>query len=69
MKFVMKLNEEDCDFCNECVESCTGDALRIMVEFIDGVEFKYLDFTSEDCTNCEVCSDICPTGAISIEIR
>lgn len=69
MRYECHINYDDCDFCNECVESCTGDALRIMVEFIDGVEFKYLDFTSEDCTNCEVCSDVCPTGAISIEIR
>ena len=50
---------DDCDFCNECVDCCSGKALTI--------SNNQIKFQADKCTNCEVCSDVCPVGAIWIE--
>ena len=50
---------DDCDFCSECVDCCSGKALTI----VD----NQIQFQADKCTNCEVCNDVCPVGAIWIE--
>lgn len=62
MKFELNITN-DCDYCGECIETCTGNALMI----IDVDDHKKINFESDKCTNCEVCSDVCPVGAISVE--
>ena len=59
MRYKCHINYDDCDFCNECVECCSGNALSIVNDQIQ--------FQADKCTNCEVCSDVCPVGAIWIE--
>ena len=59
MRYDCHINYDDCDFCNECVECCSGKALTI--------SNNQIQFQADKCTNCEVCSDVCPVGAIWIE--
>ena len=60
MRYECYINYDDCDFCSECVECCSGKALTI---FNNQIQFQ-----ADECTNCEVCDDVCPVGAIWIEI-
>ena len=59
MMYECHINYDNCDFCNECVECCSGKALTISNDQIK--------FQADKCTNCEVCDDVCPVGAIWIE--
>ena len=48
-----------CDLCNECVDSCTNQALKRVG---NGFKFDY-----ENCAYCEVCMDVCDKEAITVE--
>ena len=60
MRYECHINYNDCDFCNECVEYCSGKALTI--------SNNQIQFQADKCTYCEVCYDVCPVGAIWTEI-
>ena len=48
-----------CDLCNECVDSCTNNALKGV-----GGDFE---FDYDNCAYCEVCMDVCHKGALTVE--
>lgn len=58
MKYECHINYEDCDFCNECVECCSGKALTITSD--------ELVYDGSTCTYCESCMGVCQKCAIRI---
>jgi MinD superfamily P-loop ATPase len=60
--FVVTRDEEKCDACGECVETCPAGILVME----DG-KVKITDETA--CEGCETCVSVCPNGAITIEER
>ena len=54
----VRIDDQKCDFCLECVETCPSTALS----FYKACFTHYPD----KCSNCEVCMDVCPNDAIKI---
>ena len=61
MEFILKLNDYQCDECNECVTACLTQSLTSQKEGIV--------WNKEICSKCECCVDVCPTGALTCEWR
>ncbi|MDW7682232.1 MAG: 4Fe-4S ferredoxin, partial [bacterium] len=59
---IIKLNEELCDGCGDCVVGCSEGALQI----IDG---KARLVKEDFCDGFGDCIGACPTGALTIEER
>lgn len=53
------VDQEKCEGCGDCVESCPSEAIEI-------VEGK-AQVKEDDCADCGACVDECPTEAISID--
>ena len=51
----VKLIEEKCTICSQCVVVCPEEAIR-------GWEFPVID--NEKCTDCKRCIIYCPTEAM-----
>ncbi|MCP4677778.1 MAG: 4Fe-4S dicluster domain-containing protein [Deltaproteobacteria bacterium] len=54
---IPKVNKEECTGCEECVEECPAEAIKIVddVAVIDAGE----------CTECSACVDTCPAEALT----
>lgn len=59
---IIKINEELCDGCGECVPACAEGAIQI----IDGKARLVGDVL---CDGMGACLGHCPTGALTIEVR
>jgi NAD-dependent dihydropyrimidine dehydrogenase PreA subunit len=57
--FMVSVNAETCDGCEECVTICPNEVLQIT----DG---KATADGDGECENCESCLDVCPSGSITI---
>ena len=55
----VRIDTSKCDFCMECVNTCTTGALT----YEDTVCFCH---NSQECAYCEVCIDVCEKNAITI---
>ena len=55
----VKIDQEKCTGCGDCVEECPTEALK--------VEDEKCQVNDDECTDCAVCIDICPEGAIEEE--
>ncbi|HMA99917.1 MAG TPA: 4Fe-4S binding protein [Spirochaetota bacterium] len=53
----VKINQEKCTGCGDCVDVCPSEALK--------VEGDKCQVDVDECTDCEACIDECPEGAIS----
>ncbi|MEJ5351910.1 MAG: 4Fe-4S binding protein [Melioribacteraceae bacterium] len=62
LRQIIKINEELCDGCGNCVPECKEGALQI----IDGKARLISDLF---CDGLGACIGFCPTGALSIEQR
>ena len=51
----VKLIEELCTICSQCIVVCPEDAIK-------GWEFPIIDY--DKCTDCKRCIIFCPTGAM-----
>ena len=56
---VVKINEEECIGCGNCVDVCPNNVL----ELNDVAKVKNPDA----CTNCGKCVEECPVDAITLE--
>jgi len=56
---IPKVNKEECTGCEECVEECPTEAIKIVddVAVID----------ADECSECGACVDTCPAEAITEE--
>ncbi len=54
---IPKVNKEECTGCEECVEECPAEAIKVVddVAVID----------SNECTECSACVDTCPAEALT----
>jgi 2-oxoglutarate ferredoxin oxidoreductase subunit delta len=55
------INYEACTGCNECVDICSMDVIRI-----DSVTGKVIIKYPEDCMCCYMCEIKCPGEAITV---
>ncbi len=60
MAIILKIDEEKCNGCGECLIACTEG----VIEIIDG---KAKVVNEDMCDGLGHCIPSCPTGAISIE--
>ncbi len=58
----IKINDEDCDACGECVDICPH---RILVKENPKIETRNI----QDCTLCQDCVDACPKDPPAIKVR
>jgi NAD-dependent dihydropyrimidine dehydrogenase PreA subunit len=57
--FIVNINAETCDGCEECVTICPNEVLQLT----DG---KSTADAGGECENCESCLDVCPSDSIAI---
>lgn len=57
--YVVTVNEEKCEGCEECVNVCPQGVFRML-------DSKSDPYQSSECVFCESCVQTCPTGAITI---
>jgi NAD-dependent dihydropyrimidine dehydrogenase PreA subunit len=57
--FMVSVNADTCDGCEECVTICPNEVLQMT----DG---KATVDGGGECENCESCLDVCPSGSITI---
>jgi NAD-dependent dihydropyrimidine dehydrogenase PreA subunit len=60
MGFKVKVNQEKCNGCEECLEACTSG----VYEMRNG---KATPANPKDCVGCLSCVEICEREAISVE--
>ncbi len=66
-EYQIKIDNEQCDGCELCVEFCPRDVLEIDKEAFNSrmLHFvKVLDL--DECTGCKQCERICPSVSIHI---
>lgn len=54
---VIRVNQESCDSCGICVDTCSVGAIQLVDQRVVIDEAL--------CTQCEACTDACPNGAIT----
>jgi NAD-dependent dihydropyrimidine dehydrogenase PreA subunit len=54
-----KVDNEKCDGCQSCVDSCPSEAIVM--------ENEKAKVKEEDCIDCNACEDACTSGAIKVE--
>lgn len=59
-KMIIKIDEELCDGCGECISPCVEGALAL----VDG---KAKVISADLCDGAGVCLGACPMGALSLE--
>lgn len=59
---IVKIDEEKCNGCGECVSPCVEGA----IEIVDG---KARVIREELCDGAGFCIGACPQGALSVEVR
>lgn len=60
MGFKVKVNQEQCNGCEECLEACTSGVF----EMRNG---KATPVNAKDCVGCLSCVEICEQEAITVE--
>jgi NAD-dependent dihydropyrimidine dehydrogenase PreA subunit len=60
MGFKVKVNQEKCNGCEECLEACTSGVFEIR-------NGKSTPAKTKDCVGCLSCVEICEPGAITVE--
>lgn len=58
---IKKIDEELCNGCGICLESCSMDVIRL-----DEVTEKAFIAFGDDCATCYMCEMDCPTDAIYV---
>ena len=56
----VKIDDQKCDYCLDCVSACTNKALTY-----DG-DVSVFMHNAYECAYCEVCMDVCEKKAIKI---
>lgn len=57
---MIRINNELCDICGECIDVCPVDKLIYASRSDIGTDPEV------DCINCQSCIEVCPTDAITI---
>ena len=60
MAYIVTVNAEKCEGCEECVDICPMDVF----EMEDG---KSVPANADACEGCESCVETCEPGAITVE--
>lgn len=60
MPFVVTVDEDKCEGCEECVDVCP-------VEVFEMVDEKSSPVNADECLGCESCIEVCEPGAITVE--
>jgi len=60
MAFVVNVDGEKCEGCEECVDVCP-------VEVFEMVDDKSSPVNADECLGCESCVEVCEPGAITVE--
>lgn len=60
MAFVVTVDEDKCEGCEECVDVCP-------VEVFEMVDEKSSPVNADECLGCESCIEVCEPGAITVE--
>lgn len=68
---IERIDEELCNGCGICIESCSTDVLRLgekeQSRWDDGWKAKIV--YSNDCHSCGLCAQDCPVNAIYVSHR
>ena len=59
----MKINNEKCKACGQCVEVCDAEAISPAPRKSGGYAGYQID--QRACVDCGACLDVCPGDAIS----
>ena len=59
--FVVRVNEEECMGCGDCLERCWMKALTLEGDVVTSDPLR--------CIGCGLCISVCPTGALTLEHR
>lgn len=59
--FIMRIDEEACIGCGDCVERCQTEALSLDDDKVTQIV--------ERCIGCGLCVSACPSGALTLEAR
>ncbi|MBW1693330.1 MAG: 4Fe-4S binding protein [Deltaproteobacteria bacterium] len=60
MSFIVNVDSEKCEGCEECVDICP-------VEVFEMEDDKSVPVNADECLGCESCVEVCEPGAITIE--
>ena len=60
MGFVVTVDEDKCEGCEECVDVCP-------VEVFEMEDDKSVAVNADECLGCESCVEECEPGAITVE--
>jgi len=60
MGFIVELNPEKCNSCEECLEACTSGVFAMR-------NGKSVPVNAKDCVGCLSCVELCEPGAITVE--
>lgn len=58
---IVNINEQTCDGCSICVDSCPNDVIRM-----DDRKGIAIIRYPQDCHTCFLCETDCPNGAIKV---